>query len=250
MNRSINIFIVDDEAPARARLRCLLDDCRETLPNSVIGEASCGHDALQALGSRDVDVVLLDIDMPGMDGVNCARELVRRPNPPAVVFVTAHNEYAIAAFDLGAVDYLLKPVRLVRLEESLKRVLKLTQGDDAEPMPVDQRRRNITVNDRGRVYRIPVRDVLYLRAELKYVTLRTVTQEHVLTDSLNQLEQDFLQDFVRIHRNCLVNRIHLKGFELRHENAEDRWFAVLRDWPERLPVSRRQTFVVQAYRNG
>ena len=251
MNSPIKVFIVDDEALARARLRSLLEDCRASLPNVVVGEAGCSQDALCLLALHEADVVLLDYDMPGRDGLDCARELACSPKPPAVVFVTAHDQHALAAFDVGAVDYLLKPVRLARLEASLRRVLRSPQPVAAGQIAaVDSSRRHLTVNDRGRVLRVSVEDVLYLRAELKYVTLRTREREYVLTETLSQLEQDYSPAFVRIHRNCLVGRQHLMGFQLRREDGEDRWFALLCDWPERLPVSRRQTHVVKAYRHS
>jgi len=251
VNSPLKVFIVDDEAPARARLRGLLDDCRLSLPNVVVGEAGCSQDALRLLALHEADVVLLDYDMPGRDGLDCARELARGSRPPAVIFVTAHEQHALAAFDVGALDYLLKPVRLARLEASLRRVLRSPQpvaaGQIAAP---DLSQRHLTVNDRGRVLRVSVTDVLYLRAELKYVTLRTREREYVLTDTLSQLEQDHSPAFVRIHRNCLVNRQHLMGFQMRREDDEERWFALLRDWPERLLVSRRQTHMVKAYRQA
>jgi len=251
VNNPIKLFIVDDEAPARARLRGLLDDCRESLPNVLIGEAGSSQEALQASALHEADVVLLDIDMPGADGLHCARELARRAKPPALIFVTAHNEYALPAFDVGAVDYLLKPVRMMRLEASLRRVFRPGRESGAGPgLMASSPSGYLTVNDRGRVLRVPVEEVLYLRAELKYVTLRTREREYVLTESLNQLEREFSQSFMRIHRNCLVNRRHLMGFELGHEQDDERWVAVLHDWPERLPVSRRQTHVVTAYRQG
>jgi two-component system, LytTR family, response regulator AlgR len=251
VNSPIRVFIVDDEAPARARLRSLLEDCRASLPNVVVGEAGCSQDALCLLALHEADVVLLDYDMPGGDGLDCARELVKCAKPPAVVFVTAHDQHALAAFDVGAVDYLLKPVRLARLEASLRRVVRSAQPVAARPIAAaGSSERHLTVNDRGRVLRVSVEDVLYLRAELKYVTLRTREREYVLTETLNQLEQNYSPAFVRIHRNCLVGRQHLMGFQLRRVDDEDRWFALLRDWPEHLPVSRRQTHVVKAYRHS
>ena len=250
MNGPIKVFIVDDEAPARARLRGLLGDCRVSLPNVVVGEASCSQDALRLLALHEADLVLLDYDMPGQDGLACASELACGPRPPAVIFVTAHDQHALAAFDVGALDYLLKPVHLTRLEASLRRVLRSAQaGEAGQIAPAVLSESHLTVNDRGRVLRVSVEEVLYLRAELKYVTLRTREREYVLTETLSQLEQDYSPTFVRIHRNCLVNRQHLMGFQLGREDGEDRWFALLRDWPERLPVSRRQTHVVKAYRH-
>ena len=249
VNAPLKVFIVDDEAPARARLRRLLEDCCDVLPNTVVGEASLAQEMLDTSMLSAADVVLLDIEMPGMDGLCCARELMRRKDPPAVIFITSHADYAVAAFDVAAFDYLLKPVRLQRLVESFKRVQRRRSDNSYALATPTQPIRYLTVNDKGRVLKVPVDDVLYLRAELKYVTLRTRERELVLTDSLGHLEQMFALDFVRIHRNCLVSRPNLVGFETGLEDGESRWFAVLSDWPARLLVSRRQTQLVKAFRD-
>ena len=241
MSAPLNIFIVDDEAPARARLRRLLEDCQADLPSQVVGEAGLAHEAL-------ADVVLLDIEMPGMDGLACARELMQRKPAPTVIFITSHTDYALKAFDVAASDYLLKPVRLQRLVESLNRVQRRVPVAEHALAGVEQPMRHFNINDKGRVLKVPVEEALYLRAELKYVTLRTREREFVLSDSLGQLEEKQAQDFLRIHRNCLVNRRHLFGFEAQLLEGESRWFAVLRDWPERLLVSRRQTHLIKSFR--
>lgn len=248
MSTQLGIFIVDDEAPARARLRRLLEDCQVDLPNRVVGEAGLAHEVLAAPAMALADVVLLDIEMPGMDGLACARELMQRKPAPTVIFTTSHADYALKAFDVAASDYLLKPVRLQRLVASLNRVQRRLPVAEEAQASVDQPLRHFNVNDKGRVLKVPVGEALYLRAELKYVTLRTREREYVLTDSLGQLEPKLSQDFLRIHRNCLVNRRHLFGFETQPVEGESRWFAVLHDWPERLMVSRRQTHLVKSFR--
>lgn len=240
MAEPLRVFLVDDEAPARARLRALLADCAMTLPNEVVGEADSGPAALAGLAGAAADVVLLDIRMPGMDGIEVARQLAEQASAPAVVFVTAYDAHAVSAFEVSARDYLLKPVRRDRLLEALRRV--------APPAARPEVERFVAVNDRGRVLRVPLDEVLYLRAELKYVTLRTREREYVLDEPLARLEEAFVDDLLRIHRNCLVNRRHLVGFELRHEGEEARWVALLDDWPEVLPVSRRQAHVVRDFR--
>lgn len=239
----LRVFIVDDEAPARARLRSLLADCAATLPNQVVGEADSGISALSGLERTEADVVLLDIRMPGMDGVELARRLGELPRPPAIIFVTAYDTHAVTAFELQARDYLVKPVRLERLEAALNRVRPAEADEPGE-------RGHITVNDRGRVLRVPLSQVLYLRAELKYVTLRTAEREYVLDEPLTKLEEAFPEELLRIHRNCLVNRAHLTGFELTREGDETRWVAVLNGTTERLPVSRRQIQVIKEFRRS
>ena len=237
----LHVFIVDDEAPARARLRSVLEDCAEALPNEVVGEAGSGPEALSETERLAVDVVLLDIRMPGMDGIEVARQLTERPQPPAVIFVTAYDTHAVSAFEVQARDYVLKPVRRDRLIEALRRVRPA-----ADSMAVDLA--HFTVNDRGRVLRIPLEEVLYLRAELKYVTLRTRDREYVLDEPLTKLEDEFAGAMLRIHRNCLINRAWLIGFELQRGGEETQWMAILKDWPEKLPVSRRQLHVVREFR--
>ena len=244
MAEPVRVFLVDDEAPARARLRSLLEDCAGTLPSEVVGEADSGAAALAALANVRADVVLLDIRMPGMDGMEVARRLADRPGAPEVIFVTAYDAHAVSAFEVGARDYLLKPVRLDRLVEALRRVRPAGAG------ALPGRRDHFVVSDRGRVLRVPLEEVLYLRAELKYVTLRTRDREYVLDEPLARLEEEFAGDMLRIHRNCLINRAQLSGFELRREGDEAHWVALLRDWPEALPVSRRQSHVIREFREG
>jgi two-component system response regulator AlgR len=247
MTRPLKILIADDEAIARNRLRTLLADCAEQLPTEVVGEADSGVAALENLARVDADVALLDIRMPGMDGMELARRIRHLPHPPAIIFVTAYDAHALAAFEVQAVDYLLKPVKLARLVEGLIRVS--SHIDESSSQQVAEPR-HFVVNDRGRVWRVPVDEVLYLRAELKYVTLRTREREYVLNEALSKLEEQYSADFVRIHRNCLINRHMIVGFELQRSGEESHWAVVLRDWPERLPVSRRQAHVIKAFRSA
>lgn len=240
----LRVFVVDDESPARARLKSLLEDCAEALPNRVVGEAASGGEALAVLAEVSADVVLLDIRMPGIDGLEVARQLAAKSLPPAVIFVTAYDAHAVSAFEVQARDYLLKPVRKDRLLDALRRVRPLPGGAISEDLP------HFTVSDRGRVLRVPLNDVLYLRAELKYVTLRTREREYVLDVPLVKLEEAYPDDLLRIHRNCLINRAWLIGFEQHRERDEVHWVAVLKDWPEKLPVSRRQLHVVRDFRES
>lgn len=240
----LKVLIADDEPPARRRLRDLLADAEAACPNQVVGEAADAAQVLALAAELKPDVVLLDIQMPGLGGMEAARQLTGLVPAPAVIFTTAHDEYAVRAFELRAVDYLMKPVRLARLTEALGRVRPAEAATAEEASP----RRHLLSSERGRVWLIPLPDVLYLRAELKYVTARTREREFLLSESLVHLEQEFPQAFVRIHRRCLVARRHLVGFERVGEGESAHWVAVLRDWPERLPVSRRQHQVIRAFR--
>ena len=247
----LRVLVVDDEAPARARLRDLLGDVAGQQPNALVGMAANGVEALRLLEDAAADVVLADIRMPVMDGVELARHLARLPEPPALVFVTTYDQYAVQAFELAAVDYLLKPVRAQRLAEALERVRVRRVPPAAEALATlaAGERGHFSVAERGRILLVPVAEVLYLRAELKYVTARTAAREYVLDESLVQIEQEFPRRFLRLHRNCLVALAAVAGVERAAERdgqkegereVEPHWEVLLRDLPERLPVSRRQ----------
>src|ERR1700704_1897769 len=197
----IRVLLVDDEELARLRLRSLVADCPDPKAE-VVGEAANATQALVWLQSQSCDLILLDIHMPGRDGMQLAAELRQLPKPPAVVFVTAHAEHALKAFDLEAVDYLTKPVRRERLQAALQGVAQrlAIPAPAAPPTPEPV----VVVSDRGRVVRVPVSEVLYLKAELKYVTLRTADHTFVLDDALSDLEQRLGDRFIRVHRNALV----------------------------------------------
>ncbi len=243
----MHALIVDDEHLARLRLRSLLEGLNELAPLSCT-EAASADEALAALQTQAADVVLLDIHMPGRDGLKLAQALKSLPRPPAVVFVTAHAEHALQAFELQALDYLTKPVRRERLLAALQRVPPLAAAAvPAAPEPV------IVVSDRGRVLRLPVREVLYLRAEQKYVTLRTAAHSHVLDDSLADLEQRLGDAFLRIHRNTLVAVAAVRALELRgvgDGGESDGWAVQVAPLGEWLAVSRRQLGVVKAVLQG
>ena len=243
----LKLVIVDDEAPARRRLRELLDDCASALPLVVVGEAASGREALGLLGSTPADLVLSDIHMPDMDGIELARHLLKLSLPPVLIFTTAYHEHAIAAFEVHAIDYLVKPVRVQRLLTALQKVprLKPLSGAKLDRLPATARR-FLSVTERSRVVLVPIEEIVYLKAELKYITIRTAEREYLLEESLTKLEEEFGERFVRVHRNCLVARDAIRGFE-RRVNAEGdaHWEVLLRGVSEALPVSRRQQFIVR-----
>jgi two-component system response regulator AlgR len=246
--QALRVVIVDDEAPARQRLRDLLADCAAEIPLTIAGEAASGRAALELLAREPADVVLLDIRMPEMDGIEVAQHLQQLDQPPAVVFATAYDAYAIRAFEVHAVDYLLKPIHLSRLKEALARA--------SRPRPEALReiarapRTHFSAQERGRIHLIPVADVIYLKAELKYVSVRTAAREHLIEESLTRLEQEFGDCFVRVHRNCLVARAAVRGFERAEEGGEAHWEVLLRGVDERIAVSRRQQHVVREFSRG
>jgi two-component system, LytTR family, response regulator AlgR len=242
--KPLKVILADDEALARARLADLLIDLAEEFSVEIVAQAGNGALALERAADTPADVILLDIQMPGMNGLETARHIAGLPHPPAIIFVTAFDEHALQAFELRAVDYLLKPVRLARLREALSRIRPLPLDAAAALAP---RRTHFSLLERGRIWRVPVAEVLYLRAELRYVTARTREREYLLDESLVKLEEEFADDFLRIHRNCLVARQHLAGFQRVADDGEGRWLASIRDWPEKLPVSRRQMHVVREF---
>jgi two-component system response regulator AlgR len=243
----LRLVIVDDEAPARRRLRELLDDCASALPLVVVGEAASGREALGLLGSTPAELVLSDIHMPDMDGIELARHLLKLALPPVIIFTTAYHEHAIAAFEVHAIDYLVKPVRVQRLLTALQKVprLKPLSGAKLDRLPAAARR-FLSVTERSRVVLVPIEDIVYLKAELKYITIRTAEREYLLEESLTKLEEEFGERFIRVHRNCLVARDAIRGFERRVSAEGDaHWEVLLRGVSEALPVSRRQQFIVR-----
>jgi two-component system response regulator AlgR len=246
----LRIVIVDDEAPARSRMRDLLADCAQAVPLEVTGEAGTGRAALELLSTRPADVVLLDIRMPEMDGIEVAQHLQKLDHPPAVIFTTAYDAYAISAFEVHAIDYLLKPIRAARLREALSRARSARP-----PMPEvlrelqPQARAFLSAQERGRIHLIPIGDVIYLKAELKYVTVRTAQREYLIEESLTKLESEYAARFVRVHRNCLVAREAIRGFERAEGDAgEGQWVVLLKTCDEKIPVSRRQQHIVRELR--
>lgn len=240
---TVRVFIADDEALARERLRSLLEDIAAQVPSDVVGEAVHGVEALEKIPASGADVVLLDIEMPGMAGLEVARHLAALEKPPAVVFVTAHDRHALEAFEVNALDYLLKPVRAERLAAALRRAATAPgPGPDQLARAAERAREYLSVVERNRIALVPVREIVYLRAEQKYVTLRTGEREHLIEESLVALEREFGERFLRIHRNCLVARAAIRGFERAPGEAGDEghWLVLLAGTDEKLPVSRRQ----------
>jgi two-component system response regulator AlgR len=246
---ALRVFIVDDEAPARNRLRELLQDCSDQLALDIVGEASNGQEALDKLVETPADVVLMDIRMPQMDGIELAQHLQKLAKPPVVIFTTAYDAYAIKAFELRAIDYLLKPIRLGRLFDAL------TRARDAVPIQTEvlrellpEPRKNLSIHERGKIHLVPIEQVLFLRAELKYITVRTAEREYLIEESLTALEKEFATRFVRIHRNCMVAKDAIIGFQRGGDENESGWMVKLKDVEEALPISRRQQFVVKEFK--
>lgn len=244
----MNILIVDDEALARSRLRTLLADCAGT-HRTTVAEASNAAETMALLGptgGRAFDLVLLDIHMPGQNGLALAHTLQTLPQPPAVVFVTAHADHAVSAFELDAVDYLTKPVRRERLQQALAKVQRGSRAPLPTSAPSVQDGDTLLIQDRGRTERLPLAEVLYFKAEQKYVTVRTATRSYIMDGTLSDLETKFAARFLRIHRNALVARRAVRALEKHYDSEEGEGWAVrLQGSTELLLVSRRQVAAVR-----
>ncbi|MCB1857441.1 MAG: response regulator transcription factor [Gammaproteobacteria bacterium] len=230
----MNILIVDDELLARQRLCALLAEIGP--PYRLVGEAANGREALALCRKLEVDLVLMDVRMPEMDGIEAAAQLAEARIPPAVIFVTAYEEHALAAFQGSAVDYLLKPIRRQRLEKSLVRAGAPTRAQLQALHRKPAVPAYLSTNYRGGIKRIPVDDVIFLRADQKYVAAVCADGEALLEGSLKALERQFGDKFFRIHRNALVSRSRLIGLEKR---PDGRCMARLEDTEEQLEISRR-----------
>ncbi len=253
----MRILVVDDEPLARSRLRDLLAECHAAggaVGDFVVAEAGQAVQAMALLQHQPWDVLLLDIHMPGVDGLALAKHVQALTQPPAVVFVTAHAEHAVQAFELDALDYLTKPVRLERLQQALDKVARW-QTRPARPAITDAD--FLLIHDRGRTERVPLDEVVYLKAELKYLTVRTPARSFIYDGSLQDMEQAHPGRWLRVHRNALVARHRIRALENGHARAaavpetehpadgHDGWCLQLDGVDERVAVSRRQLAVVR-----
>ena len=231
----LKVLIVDDEPPARERLRSLLSEIAEVV---VVGEALSGAEALALTHDLSPDIVLLDVRMPGMDGLEAARHLNLLEEPPAVIFTTAYDEYAVEAFEAHAVGYLLKPVRKEQLAAALTRAGRLTRAQlqKLAAAGAEARRSHIAARSREGLKLIPIEEVQYFLADRKYTTVAHAKGEDLIEDSLRLLEDEFGTAFVRIHRNALVAVKYLERIE---RSADGQYFVRLRGCAAPLAVSRR-----------
>lgn len=247
----MKVLIVDDEQPARARLEQMVDDIGE---HAVVGLAAHGEQAIAMATEHRPDVVLLDIRMPGIDGLQTARHLNAMQDPPAVVFTTAYDEYAIDAFDARAIGYVLKPVRRERLERALQHAAQISGQmlkQLSEQTSLNSQRQHVCVRERGELRLIPVADVRYFIADQKYVTVHHSGGHNLIDDSLKGLEEEFADNFVRIHRSVLVALAQVDRLE---KTADGKTQLVLRgeavDDEEALTVSRRHLAEVRRRLKG
>lgn len=232
----MKILIIDDEPLACQRLHSVIDELGS---GTVVAEGNNGEQAVALCQQHQPDVVLLDIRMPGMDGIEAAHHINKLATPPAVIFTTAYDDYAIPAFETHAVDYLLKPIRKERLNEALGAARRLTRAQlqelERSAAGTDQRQ-HISARLGGELRLIPVTDIRYLQAEHKYVTVRYGQGTVLIEESLKSLEEEFPTEFLRIHRNALVALRYIAALEKDRSGGHH---IKLRDVPEILEVSRR-----------
>ena len=245
----MNILVVDDEPHARQRLRRLIEEIEGG--HRVVGEAADGDEALAECAAHDVDLVLLDIHMPGMSGLEVASHLAELDPPPAVILVTAYQEHALEAFSRGVQDYLVKPVRRERLQEALERARIPTRVQHeaiaAAAAGRPHRRNHLAAHYRGALQTVPIPEIIYLLADQKYVTVRHEGGDLLVDEALKALEDEFPDVFMRIHRNALVARSRLSGLE---KGPEGTTLVHLRGCEERLTVSRRHLSDVRRWLRG
>lgn len=243
MAQMLTILIADDEAPARNRLRDLLSDIANV---NIVAEAKNGKEAIDLAQQTKPDLMLLDIRMPLMDGIEAAQHAQKLETKPNIIFTTAFDAYAIKAFDLSAIDYLLKPIRLERLQAAIDKAHALKPIQITALKPLQKMRTHLSIHERGRVLLVPIETIIYLRAELKYITVRTAEREYLVEESLTNLEVEFDERFIRLHRNCLVSPNFIAGYEKRlNAENEQQWVALLKCIPETIAISRRQQHLVR-----
>ena len=230
----MKILIVDDEPLARERLRRLVE---ELDAGEVSGEAANGQEALELFEQTPADVVLLDIRMPVLDGIETAKRLGQQAQPPAIIFTTAYDEYALQAFDVSAIDYLVKPIRRERLDEAIKKARRLTPTQLQQIDAVDDKRRtHIRARSGSKLELIAMDSIHCLHAEHKYVTVYHQAGHILIEESLKSLEPELNEDFFRIHRNAIIN---MQSLERLEKDKQGQWQVRLKDVPEPMEVSRR-----------
>lgn len=253
-----SVLIADDEPLARERLVQILESLKPQYPIGDILIAQDGEEAFKMITERDSKnplLALLDIHMPNMTGLEVASHVVKMRKPPLIVFVTAHEEHAVEAFQSQAFDYILKPLRTERLIEVFEKMDRLAlMHDQLGNRQLLQEvglktRQHLSVSERGKVRLIPIEDIIFLKAELKYTTIKTVDREYLTEEPLISLFDEFKDKFLRIHRNCLISKTRLRGFE-RNKGEESGWLAILDGYSEKLPVSRRQWTHIRELRDS
>jgi len=239
----MKILIADDEQLARERLVDLLMDW----PNAeIVAQAKNGIEVIQQIAKTNADVLLLDIRMPGMDGLEAARHISQLENPPAIIFTTAYSDFALAAFESNAIDYLLKPIKQERLFKALSACGRLNKFQLAAIQQTDAvpQRAHLSIQTRGNIELIAIEDIYYFLADHKYITVRHQKGEALMEETLKHLEQEFSESFIRIHRNALVKKSQIVAIH-KQDNGGSK--LALKNCSEQLDVSQRLVPVIRKY---
>jgi len=229
----MKLLVVDDEPLAQQRMKLLLSEIELV---ESIRTANNGMQAIDACQTEKPDVILMDIRMPGMDGLEAAQHISKIDEPPAIIFTTAYDEYALDAFNVNAIGYLLKPVRAKDLLKAIEKARSLNSAQLNAVKSQHEGRTNITAKISGNIKLVPVKNIIYFQAELKYVTVRYLDGETIIEDTLKELQSEFSESFVRIHRNAIVAKKFIKGI---HRDAQGHSFVILGDDEKKLEISRR-----------
>lgn len=239
----MNLLIADDEKLARLRLISLIKELDGDY--QVVAEAANGLEALQRWQQTQADVILLDIRMPEMDGMDVAREIVKLSYPVSVIFITAYSEHALQAFEANAIDYLVKPVRKDRLLNALNKaqIFNASKWEGIQPLADSEARSHICVQVAGDLHLLAVKDIVYFQADQKYIIAKTKDKEYLLDESLKCLEQEFAALFIRVHRNALASVGHIADLQ---KQLDGQLLVSFNDLEEKLIVSRRLVSTVRA----
>jgi len=235
----MKLLVVDDEPLAQQRMKQLLSEIELV---ESIRTANNGLQAIEACQAEKPDVILMDIRMPGMDGLEAAQHISKIGEPPAIIFTTAYDEYALDAFNVNAIGYLLKPVRGKDLRAAIEKACSLNSAQLNAVKSQHEGRTNITAKISGNIKLIPVKNIIYFQAELKYVTVRYLDGETIIEDTLKELQNEFSESFVRIHRNAIVAKKFIKGI---HRDTQGHSFVMLGNDEKKLEISRRHLTVVK-----
>lgn len=233
-------LVIDDEFLARARLTELLTRID---PGAIIIEAENGQQAIDLCEQHEPNTALVDIRMPGISGIELVYHLSALPHSPAIIFTTAHSEYALEAFDANAIDYLLKPIQIDRLKRALQKAHPITSLQ-TESLRKTTRSMHLSISQKGKIKLVPIQNICFLKAENKYVLVKTDKAEFLMSDTLNNLEQELGDNFIRVHRNALISTDHLEGLE---KNEDGQWCVTFRGLPDKVEISRRQTPIIRSW---
>jgi two-component system response regulator AlgR len=233
-------LVIDDEFLARARLKELL---LRIDPSAEVYEAENGQQALDLCESHKPDTALVDIRMPGISGIELVYHMTTLEHSPAVIFTTAYSEYALEAFEANAIDYLLKPVQVDRLKRALQKADPITKVQ-TESLKKTTRSMHISISQKGKIKLVPIQNICYLKAENKYVLVKTMKEEYLMNDTLNNLEKELGDNFLRVHRNALISTEHLEGLE---KNDDGQWCVFFRGIDDKVEISRRQTPTIRSW---